>query len=273
MFADDLSIYTEVSTTADCVLLQHDLDGIVQWSKQWQLQLNCSKCEALNVSNKRSPLLYTYTISSQPIQWSSQCRYLGVLIDSHLRWKAHCRNIVHKGSRILNLLRRSLFGCTKDVKSIAYKVIVRPCLEYASVVWNPHTVSDIDIIEAVQKRAARWICASWNPSTFAWNKSYADCLCELNWPTLAHRRHYYIIDYIHSMLHKRTSLSFDDYFKLNSSSTRSHELSIQPVISTINSFRYSFFVNSVFLWNSVPFSILSTVSKYIFRCKLRSFLS
>ena len=34
MFADDLSIYAEVSTTADCVLLQHDLDAIVQWSKR-----------------------------------------------------------------------------------------------------------------------------------------------------------------------------------------------------------------------------------------------
>ena len=93
MFADDLSIYMEVSTPADCALLQHDLDGIVRWSNQWQLQLNCSKCEALNVSNKRSPLMYTYTISNQPIQWSHQCRYLGVLIDSHLRWKAHCRDL------------------------------------------------------------------------------------------------------------------------------------------------------------------------------------
>ena len=274
MFADDLSIYMEVSTPADCALLQHDLDGIVRWSNQWQLQLNCSKCEALNVSNKRSPLMYAYTISNQPIQWSHQCRYLGVLIDSHLRWKAHCRDLVNRGSRVLNLLRRSLFGCTKAAKSIAYKAIVRPCLEYASVVWNPHTVSDIDAIESVQKRAARWICAQWDPSTFSWNKTYADCLRELNWSTLAHRRHYYIVDYIHSMLHKRTSLLFDDYFKLNSSmNTRSHELTIQPVISTINSFRYSFFVNSVFLWNSVPISILSIVSKYIFRCKLRSFLS
>ena len=68
MFADDLSIYKDVSTTADCALLQQDLDSIVQWSKRWQLQLNCGKCEALNVSNKRSPLLYTYTISSQPLR-------------------------------------------------------------------------------------------------------------------------------------------------------------------------------------------------------------
>ena len=64
----------------------------------------CCKCEALNVSNKRSPLLYTYTISSQSLQWSSQCRYLGVLIDSHLRWGAHCCSIAQKSSRVLNLL-------------------------------------------------------------------------------------------------------------------------------------------------------------------------
>ena len=123
MFADDLSIYKDVSTTADCTLLQLDLDSIVQWSKRWQLQLNCCKCEALNVSNKRSPLLYTYTISSQPLQWSSQCHYLGVLIDSHLRWGAHCRSIAQKSSRVLNLLRRSLFGCTKDVKSLTYRTV------------------------------------------------------------------------------------------------------------------------------------------------------
>ena len=105
MFADDLSIYKDVSTPADCALLQQDLNSIVFWSKQWQLQLNCCKCEALNVSNKRSPLLFTYTISGQPLQWSAQCRYLGVLIDSHLRWGAHCCNIAQKASRVLNLLR------------------------------------------------------------------------------------------------------------------------------------------------------------------------
>jgi len=81
--------------------------------------------------------------------------------------------------------------------------------------------SDIDIVEAVQRRAVRWICAKWNPSIFSWNKSYSDCLHELTWSTLAHRHHYYVVDYIHSMYYKKTSLSFDDYFTLNSS-TQSH---------------------------------------------------
>ena len=246
MFVDDLSIYKEVSTTADCALLQQDLAGVVCWSRKWQLQLNSSKCEALNVSNKHFPLSYTYSISNQPLKWSSQCHYLGVLIDCHLRWGAHCRNIVQKSSRVLKMLRRSLFGCTKNVKFLAYRSLVRPCLEYASVVWNLHTASDINIVEAVQKKVARWICAKWNSTTFSWNKSYDVCLQELNWPTFTRHRHYFIINFIHSMFHTRNSLSFNDYFQLNSSATRSHALCIQPITSTINSFLYSFLLTLYF---------------------------
>ena len=35
--------YKDASTTAYCTLLQQALDNVVHWSRQWQLQLNCSK--------------------------------------------------------------------------------------------------------------------------------------------------------------------------------------------------------------------------------------
>ena len=201
MFADDLAIYREVHTSADCKLLQSDLASVLLWSQRWQLSLNSAKCEAINVSNKRSPVSFSYVINSQPIKWSSQLRYLGVFFDSHLKWSAHCRHTVAKATRKLNLLRRSLFGCPSAVKSLAFTSIVRPHLEYASVVWNPYTSADVNLLEAVQNRAARWICATWDPVTYSWSKSSLTCLHELAWPSLVQRRTYFIVDYLHSILH------------------------------------------------------------------------
>ena len=37
------------------------------------------------------------------------------------------------------------------------KNIVRPCLEYACVMWNPYSAKDSALLEAVQNWAVRWI--------------------------------------------------------------------------------------------------------------------
>jgi len=55
-------------------------------------------------------------------------------------------------------------------------------------------------------------------------------------------------------------------------STRSHTLTIQPVTSSINSFHYSFFVNSPFLWNPMPYTILQIKKSTLFRAALHHFL-
>ena len=40
LFADDVLLYFNVNSVEDCQLLQVDLSAIVEWSKQWQLNLN-----------------------------------------------------------------------------------------------------------------------------------------------------------------------------------------------------------------------------------------
>ena len=74
LFADDVSVYAEVSSVDDCNRLQDDLSSIYNWSIKWQLTLNLRKCEAINVTNKKTPLNFTYFIGKHPICWVSKVK-------------------------------------------------------------------------------------------------------------------------------------------------------------------------------------------------------
>ena len=83
--------------------------------------------------------------------------YLGVAISSDLNWLRHVTRISNKASRTLGLLKKTLSPCSQNVKSIAYKMLVRPQLEYASEVWSPYTMKCIKKIEQIQRNSYRFI--------------------------------------------------------------------------------------------------------------------
>ena len=80
--------------------------------------------------------------------------YLGVTITSELSWLRHVAKIYNKASRTLRLLKRTLFPCSQNVKSITYKMLVRPQHEYASEVWNPYAMKCIQKIEQIQRNSS-----------------------------------------------------------------------------------------------------------------------
>ena len=106
----------------------------------------------------------------------------------------------------------------------------------------------------VQRRAARWIKSSFDSATLWWTRYGNKCLNELRWPSC----NYMCIVLLYAILSNFTPIKFSDYFQSNVFSIRSHPLMILPFPSSINSFRYSFFVNSVFFWNSISLCALSS---------------
>ena len=187
MFADDCTLYREVKCKDDCIQLQNDLTRIYNWSQIWQLHLNTSKCKALCISNKKALPSQSYYINNGSLEWVEQFKYLGVCINQHLTWGNHIAYDTHKSSRILNLLRRTMYSCNKTSKKMAVTALVRPHLEYCAPVWSPHYTKDKLALEKVQKRAAHWICSKWDNAKYKWNKSYGQALSELQWPTVLQR--------------------------------------------------------------------------------------
>ena len=61
-----------------------------------------------------------------------------------------------QANRMLGFARRNLRASTKRCKSMAYISLIRSRMEYASTIWDPCLKKDIDLLEKVQRKAARW---------------------------------------------------------------------------------------------------------------------
>jgi hypothetical protein len=67
-----------------------------------------------------------------------------------------------------------------------YFALVRPHLEFACAVWDPHTACDIQRLEAVQRRAARFVTNNHRRT----EGTVTNILKDLQWPSLEQRRKY-----------------------------------------------------------------------------------
>lgn len=83
----------------------------------------------------------------------SQYKYLGVIIKEDLTWSSHINEITTKARRMVGLLYRH-WTSTPALLQL-YKSIVRPHVEYASQVWSPYLLKDIQRLEAVKKFALK----------------------------------------------------------------------------------------------------------------------
>ena len=265
VFADDITIYQRILSIQDCYSLQHNLDSCLQWCSRWQMNLSPVKCEALCISNKRSPLAFTYQCVNQPIQWKQKVKYLGIYLNQHLTWGDHCKYVHSKATNIFNLLRRKLYGCSQPARHQSFCSLVLPILQYACQVWMPYYKKDITLIESVQKRASRWICgSSFNPCTYQWDPPSDACLAQLKWPYMTTRFTRLSLMFLHDLLHQKLSVKFSDFFQFRNSSTRSHRLTLMCKHSHINAYRYSFFVNVINFWNKLPLSVASISGRHAF---------
>ena len=89
LFVDECVLYRVIQTVEDHHCLQQDLrmyrvDRIIQWTKQWQTNLNIDKCAILTSSRSITPPKFQYYIDNTTLNRTNQHLYLGVLIHSTL---------------------------------------------------------------------------------------------------------------------------------------------------------------------------------------------
>jgi hypothetical protein len=243
MFADDVKIYQEIRSHSDTESLQASLDKIISWSKQWQINLSAGKCNVLHLGKANK--LYEYFIDGKLLEPTESCRDLGILMTSDGKYSKHIKNIVKtayfKISSLFKVFESGNFTLLKK----AYICYVRPSLEYCSVIWSPHYVQDINLIERVQKYFTRKLL--WKRK----KSSYAERLIFLKLDSLEERRIKVDLTETFKFFKEYQSRSFNTYFSLNPNPHKnSNDLYINFSRTDIRKFWFS---NRVCpWWNYLP---------------------
>ena len=98
------------------------------WCDLWKVTLKSEKCKALHVTKSNCPLVHEYVINENNLSAVDKHKYLGIWIESSLRWDAHINYIVGKANRELGLIRRTLGSKDPVLIKTAYIALVRPIL-------------------------------------------------------------------------------------------------------------------------------------------------
>jgi len=257
LFADDIKIYTELNLPTSDLQFQHQLDLIHSWATLWQLQISYPKCNVICIGAR--PCIAPFKIGDSQISAATAVKDLGVTIDSKFSFIAHIRGMTARARQRSALIFRCFLSrdCANLIR--AFRVYIRPLLEYSSTVWSPSTKYLIDDIEGVQRSFTKRLPGYGE-------LSYEQRLRRSKLQSLEHRRLISDLITCYNIVHGHSSLKFSDFFKFsNSQITRGHELRLDVPLAH-SSIRHNFFSCRVVKpWNSLPATIVKCGSTKSFK--------
>ena len=226
LFADDTLLYdincTGNSLTSPCCAIKDDLVRLDTWSDNCNVQFNPEKSAQMYIARRQAQNMdqlspSAITLNGRAIPVVSSTKHLGVHLCETLRWSGHVDSLIQRTQKQLFILRR-LAGrpFASLLVSAVYKGMVRPMLEYASVVWEPTKNSTLVALERSQLSIARAITRL--PRRRHSNEAV---LAKIGWPTLAWRRRRYKLLLVWRLVNGEGPPSLSSFFSLPLSS-RSH---------------------------------------------------
>ena len=151
-------------------------------------------------------LTIPYCLHGTNLKSTESTKYLGVTLTKDLTWGKHIDIIRAKANQQLAFVRRNIRTRSSSTKEKLFNTLVRPHLEYAATVWDPHISKQKHSLEMVQRRAARWVTNRHHNTS-----SVTDMLHTLGWTSLEHRRATSRLCMLYQIYHGYIGIPHDPY--------------------------------------------------------------
>ena len=265
LFADDTVLYRTIKSDTDHHRLQTDLDKLSDWAKAWDMQFHPDKCLVMNISKKRHPSKFTYSLHNTDLKTTDTAKYLGIIISQNMKWTKHITLTCSRANREFGFIKRNVKIRSPRIKEKLYNSLVRPHVEYASAVWSPHEVKPIHQLEMVQRSAARW-----TPNRHHNTSSVNRMLEDLQWQTLEQRRTDCRLVLLFQIIYGLVQIPPTNYLQpsLNTTSHKNHNYTYEQCSTRTNYFKYSFFPYTTVIWNNLPYQLVNSPSVISFKAQV-----
>ena len=209
-----------------------------------------NKCLAISFSKKQESTEQVYKLCNSEVVHKDNLRDLGVILSRDLSWSAHYNAITYK---TLGLIRRCFNrNIPYFAKKNLYISLVLSQITYCSVIWRPHLIKDIKLLESIQRRATKFILNDFT-------SDYKSRLIKLNLlPLMMFYELCDIIFYIKSVKSPNTNFNINDFIFVKNSITRSSSHKLAHSISSTSHVNHFYFNRLPRLSNSLLYLFLFT---------------
>ncbi|CAH1240954.1 Hypp6244 [Branchiostoma lanceolatum] len=270
-FADDTSLYNSAKTAQEVVsTTNRDLHLVSTWFLDWGLQLHPDKCKVVCIKfDRKNVQLPPIFLLGKIVEQVSSYSHLGVTIHRSLRWTEHVQATTSKSKKLLGVLSKVKGKLGRHALETAYFALVRPRLEYASVLLGDLNCTASRMLEQVQYHAGCLVTGAMKGTPSP------TLLQELEWDTLSTRRQYNSL----GIMYKMTNGLVPPHLQPLIPSTRGAQSSTRLQLRNnthlhvprcrTQTYKTSFIPHTSSLWNQLPQAVKDARSPAVFKreCK------
>ena len=275
LFADDTSSYYESETLNETIKqMNKELKLVKKWLDGNKLSLNIDKTNYVifHSTQIKIPPDVRIKIGNKILNRVKYVKFLGILMDEHLKWKYHITELSKKLSRTCGMLFKIRKLLPINILINVYNSLFMSFLQYGIVVWGLTFASYTDCIAKIQKKAIRII------SHQSYITHSLPIFKELRLLRISDIIQLKLLTFVYETINNSIPSCFHEFLNHNSSvhnynTRQSHRGDIFMVQTNsslygLKSIRYL----GAKYWNELPAEIRNSSSKTVFKKKLKTYL-